>query len=408
MPWRDQDEGLLQRLCDEDAFERLFAFMIQGSPAVPAAPRAAGLVAELRRRPGGVSVVDGGDTATLARFVNALVLRECAPQLLHHLALFHGSAAVALEERAPDLAATAWVRSLAAWLALGEQRTYLVELTAAVVSGRDARTAAATLAPEQIPLELVADIAERASNAARGLAPPGRAALLALARTEEAGRLAGAPADTVKSTRKEAERRRTAAIETALGPVREALDDASIRGELATAGPGLLARTLDVWTWSTRDAAVETFTVERIETIGWELYRARSWDALRALLAPFHTLIESLATRIERDPAHLAYASVCAQMFVFWAEVETAPRKIELAERAVKVCPTHRNGRLVLSSFLGDQVLAMMRTMVVSARTEDVERAASVIARIEKLYPQARVLPEVQAMLERVKKSVRL
>ena len=103
-----------------------------------------GLIGELRELRSsfgsGTEVVTGalaGDIERLARFVEGLVLRELPPALLHHLALFHRRVALALESDSPDAAANAWVRSLAAWLALAEERSYLVRLEAAVL-GTDA------------------------------------------------------------------------------------------------------------------------------------------------------------------------------------------------------------------------------------------------------------------------------
>src|SRR5688572_17974175 len=143
-----------------------------------------------------------------------------------------------------------------------------------------------------------------------------------------------------------ADRRRNGAIEAALAGIADALDEASVRGDLGTLGTRartILVRALDVWTWASRDVAVEHFIVERLEPVGWELYRARQWEELGALLLPFRPMFESLATRIKDDPSQIAYASAAAQMFVFEAEVEDAlPRKLAFAERAVAICPTHR------------------------------------------------------------------
>jgi hypothetical protein len=421
MAWRSADEDLLRRLEDEAAVEALFDFLIGGphvgSPLGPSAawlhPRAGGLVAELRKLPLGNEAVSSaleGDVGRLARFVDDLVLPESSPELLHHLALFHRKAAMALEEAQPEAAANAWVRSLAAWFALAEERSYLTRLEESVLGGEAKRSsrgaAGAFIAPELVPLELVADVAKRADVTARDLAPPGRAALLALARTDEAAHMAGVPAAAARRARVEAERRRNAAIEAALAVIGEGLDEANVRGELASSGRTLLLRAIPVWTWTSNDEAVEQFVVERIDKIGWELYRARSWDALRYLLDPFRPMFERLAARIEHDPSRIAYAAGCAQMFVFLAEVDSyAPRKLEMAERAVKVCPTHRNGRLVLASVLCDEAMRAMRGMVIFARRDELERVEALLQRAEALYPQTSELPEAKGMLARVKRG---
>ena len=445
--WRVEDEVLLQRLEDETVLEALFAHLVASSSrassssssrasssssrafspepplgdeasrnrplrAGPLHPRAAGLVAELRKLAAGAAVVRAAlidqDVSRLASFVDGLDLPSSPPELLHHLALFHANVATALEGTAPEQAAAAWGSSLAAWLALAEERSYLERLQASVL-GDVARTPRSTdvgISPERVPFEALAEVARRADRAARDLAPAGRAALLALARTNDAARTAGASTDVALRVRVEAERRRNAAIESALSVIGEGLDEANVRGELASSGRKLLLRAIPVWTWTSHDEAVEHFVVDRIDKIGWELYRARSWDALRQLLDPFRPMFDSLAARIERDPSQIAYAAACAQMFVFLAEVDThVPRRLVMAERAVKVCPTHRNGRLVLASALCDQAIDTMRAMVLFARKDELERVQALLGRAESLYPQASELPEAKGMLERVKKS---
>ncbi|MBX3264951.1 MAG: hypothetical protein KF782_35090 [Labilithrix sp.] len=416
MPWRAADETLLQRLEDESLVEALFARVAGGAPAGKVLPpRAAGLVAEVRKLPSGAAAVAAalaGDAEPLARLVGELALADAPPVLVHHLALFHGAAAVALEQASPEAAASAWVRSLAAWFALAEERAYLARLEELVLGGgaaggaRRSRAADSAIPPERAPLELVAELAKRADAGARDLSAGGRAALLALGRIDEAARVAGASPPAALRARAEAERRRNAAIESALAVIGEALDEANVRGELATLGRALLLRAVPVWRWTSNDEAVEHFVVDRVDKIGWELYRARSWDALRQLLEPFRPMFDSLASRIERDPSHISYAAGCAQMFVFLAEVELhTPRKLALAERAVKICPTHRNGRLVLASVLCDEAMSSMRAMVVFARRDELDRVGALLDRAESLYPAASELAEAREMLARVRRG---
>jgi hypothetical protein len=421
MAWRPADEALLQRLEDEAVVEALFDHLVGGevshAPAtgVPAShgrlhPRAGGMIAELRKVTGGAGAVHAalsGDLRPLVQLVDRLPLSESPPELVHHIALFHRKAATVLEDVRPEASANAWIRALSAWLALAEERSYLERLEGAVL-GKDATQKGRQVAipPERVPLELVADVARRADAAARDLGLRGRAALLALARTDEAAQAASASPAAARLVRSEAQRRRNAAIEAALSVIGEGLDEANVRGELATSGRTLLLRAIPVWTWTSNDEAVEHFVIDRIDKIGWELYRARSWDALRYLLDPFRPMFDSLATRIEHDPGQIAYAAGCAQMFVFLAEVDGyLPRKLEMAERAVAICPTHRNGRLVLASALCSQATEAMRAMVVFARKDELERVESLLVRAESLYPQTAELGELKGMLARVKRG---
>lgn len=412
MAWRAEDEALLERLEDEALLTRIFehqvgAAVVRAGAARPHG-RAAGLVSAARKEPGGDAVVArarAGDIVPLVRFLEAPPLRERRAELLHHLALHHALVARTLESVAPEAAANAWMRSLAAWLALAEERAYLLALTEAIL-GNETK-AAARIPPERVALEVIAEVGRRAESTARDLAPSGRAALLALAWIDEAARIAGVSDETEKAAHREAERRRNAAVEAALSPVNEAFEDAKARGTLSREGRGVLVRALEIWAWSAHDEAVEHFLVDRLGTVGWELYRARDWDALRDLLDPFRGMIDHLATRIERDPSKIAYAAACAEMYVFLSDVDRAlARKLEYAERSVRVCPTHRNGRLTLASLLCDQAMAIMRgSMSVIARKAQLDQVEALIARAEKLYPQTTDLPEAKAMLDKVKRG---
>jgi hypothetical protein len=411
MAWRAEDEALVERLEDEELLDRLFdhhAGVVARTGGRRPHARAAGLVAAAREEPGGDAVVArarAGEVVPLVRFLETAPLRARRPELLHHLALYHATVARTLEGTVPEAAANAWMRSLAAWLALGEERSYLLALTDAII-GTD-KKADARIPPERVPLEVVADLGRRAESIARELAPAGRSVLLALAWIDEAARIAGIGDEGKRLAHREAERRRNAAVEAALSPVAEAFEDAKARGALGREGRGVLVRAIDVWAWSAHDEAVEHFCVDRLGTVGWELYRARDWDALGGLLYPFRGMIDHLALRIERDASNIAYAAACAEMYVFLSDSDrTLAQKLEYAERSVRVCPTHRNGRLTLASLLCDEAMTVMRgSMAVIARKADVERVEALLARAEKLYPQTSDLPEAKTMLERVKRG---
>jgi hypothetical protein len=93
-------------------------------------------------------------------------------------------------------------------------------------------------------------------------------------------------------------------------------------------------------------------------------------------------------------------------MFVFLSEMNRhPPTKLAHAERAVRICPTHRNGRLILASVLCDQAIETMRGFTVFARKREVEHIEAMLARAESLYPQSTELPEAKRMLEQVKRS---
>lgn len=410
--WRPEDEALLTRLEDEVVIEQLYRHHVGALAASkPLHPRAAGLVTSARALEGGEAAVRTaleGRVHDLARLVEAAPMRERPPELLHHAALYFGRVARALEAVTPDAAANAWMRALAAWLALGEERTYLARLEEAILGGGASKSKdkAALIPPERVPLELVAELGKRAEGTSRDLAAPGRAALLALSWIGEAARLAGVDEAVKRRAELAADRERNAALDAALAAVGETLDEANVRGELGATGGAILTRALQVWTWSAHDEAVEQFVTDRLATIGWELYRARAWDTLRQTFAPFRALIEHMASRIEQDSSKIAFAAPCAQMFVFLTDVEPLlARKLELAERAVRLCPSHRNGRLNLASLLCDDAIATLRHMVFFARRDELDRVEASLNRAEALYPQTTELAEARAMLERVRRG---
>ena len=409
--WRAEDQALLERLEDEVVLGRLFVHHVgdlraASVPALP--PRAAGLVASARRAgapEAALAAAHAGDPAPLVRWLETPPLAGRPPELLHHLALYQGAVARALEDVAPEASANAWTRALAAWLALGEERAYLEALEEAVL-GAAHRSADIRLPPERVALELLGDLGRRAGASSRELAPRGRAALLALAWTGAAVSLAGIAEPAARAALAAAERHRISTLDGALSVVGEAIAAANARGALVTEGRTILERAVAVWGWAGQDETVEQWAMDQISTIGWELHRARDWTGLRALLQPFRPLAESLAARIEREPAKIAFSSHCAQFFVFLADVEdAAAARRALAERAVRVCPTHRNGRLVLASLLCDEAQAKLRAMTLFFRRDEMSQVEALLARAEKLYPQLRDLPEAKAALERAKRA---
>ena len=89
-------------------------------------------------------------------------------------------------------------------------------------------------------------------------------------------------------------------------------------------------------------------------------------------------------------------------MYVFFCDVERSePRKLELAEKCLVVCPTHRNGRLTLAALLLGIALTRMAQPSVFNRGEQVVRVAALIERAEKLYPQSSDLARAKQQFEK-------
>ena len=405
--WRPEDEVLLARLENEQTLAALLRHHAGlAADRVTVHPRTTGLVEIVRTLPGGEEAVR--DIRQLVRFLEATPLRARPPALLHHLALYYGGIGNALADTAPGVAANAWMRALAAWLALADEASYLTALTLAVL-GKDAAKAGVAMPPSRVPLELVNELGKRAVGAARGLSDEGRAALLALAWMPEAARLAGVDGKLAVET---AGRLRNAALDAALAVIGEALDEANVRGELAESGPSILAKALAVWNWSGIDVAVEQFVAERLAPIAWEMYRRRTFAALRAMIEPFRPMAESLAVRIQTDPSQIAYAAACAQLFVFDSDVAgDKTRQKELLERALLICPTHRNARSSLASVLVSEAHHMMEAeerwvlRSYGLPEKQIRELERLITRAEILYPQTRDLDDTKAAFREYRKK---
>ncbi len=176
------------------------------------------------------------------------------------------------------------------------------------------------------------------------------------------------------------------------------------RDALLAEGPAIFARVQAIWTWSEHDEQVERFAVDEATAIGWSAYRATGWDPLRALVAPLAPLVDRMADRCEADPRkHLAYAAKCAQFLVFRGECETVDAaRWTLIERALRICPTHRNARVVACNFLCDRAEVLLGAGALF-QASAVIAAEQAIARAESLHPQGRRLEAARKRLLEVR-----
>ena len=398
--WRDEDEALLARLTVEIAFERLCRAQAGQDDRPPA--RGAGLCAVLRRLPGGNEAVEAAradKTDALREHLEPARQIDPPPELLHHLALHHASLAD-LTTTTPD----AFVRSITAWLALGREETYLRHLGEAVTGSALPREDL-DRALVDAPLWCIDDLGERARLGARDLTTSAQRALAALGRVHEAARIARAPEALAERAARRATSLVAVAVEEALAPVLAVFTEATAKSEPSAAeGAAMLGRFVAVWRWSGEDESVEHAAIEQATPLAWAHYRASRWDALRELIAPVAPLVDSLARRIEHDPSKLAYAARAAQMLVFRSDVVRTDREtLELLDRAIAICPTHRNARLMKANTLCDQALRLLPGARAPTR-QDHDKAAAFIDRAEQLYPGATRLPEAKKRLGEAKK----
>ncbi len=409
--WRDADEALLVRLADEEVFERFWSAVADGAPAPH--PRAAGLIAELRASDEGraaIATAEAGDFGALVRLTAKPSPAILTPRLAHHLALYHSRLADELE-RADDPARSGsaeWprLRGIAMWLWLAEEGAYLDAMAHTVAAGGlsadEARRAAA-----EAPYAVIARLGDRARAGARELSEPARIALRVLERIGEACALSGVGERVQKQAERRAARARSTAIDDAIGRVDHALEEARGRDASTDELVALFADGAAVWRWSDRDEHVERFLVERITPFCWARYRERRWNELRSLLRPIHDAVDHLAGRIERDKTQLAYAAPCAQMFVFRAEVaQTFDAQLTMAERAVSLCTTHRNGRLVLADLLVERSMRILDAAMPWNTGDALSKAATDVRRAAELYPELKRLADAKQRMKAMGRDV--
>lgn len=402
--WRPEDEALLVRLEDEAIFERVWRDLAGPGVALPH-PRAAGVLASLRETDVGPGVLERAAVGDTAPLIAALHQPPSAgPRLAHHLALLHGRLADVLE-RSDDTvrrasAEQSRLRSLGHWLALAVDADYLREMGDAVV-GASLPAHDIQKAATDAPFGPIVRLGRAAKAGARELSEPARLALRVLARMSHACDAAGAGDELRRKAEGRARRERETAIDAAIARVDAAIEEAFVRDAPTSEIVSLLWDGVAVWRWSDKDEQVERFMVQRITPALWQRYHARRWDDVRALLHPLEEPIEHLARLIETDPKKLAYAAPCAQMYVFRAEVAPSfEAQLALCERAVALCSTHRNGRLILADLLIERALRAVDTAMPWATGDALARAAADVKRAEDLYPTLKRLPDAKQRLK--------
>jgi hypothetical protein len=421
--WRPEDEGLLAALSEDGAISALWTLQAPaGAPPLPL--RARSLARELAKTPAGSAVVRlaaSRDAAPMARELATVPIATAEPRLVHALACYldrlsdaYADASRAARARGDASAAdhatieaSTRVRALACWARLLDEREHLVSL-ARRAAGDALSAVDAAAAAEDAAVRAWSLLEERARRASGSLDPDGAVALAALSRTSEACRSAGASARTSGALVARADSARAAAIGAALDTIASNLKEVRQLDDVATRATPHLETLKRVWEWSGRDVAVERFVVDELTTLGWDVYRRADWSALRTLLAPLVEPIESLESRVLGNPVeHLAYSARCAQMFVFRSEVAADwGREWDYVERALRLCPTHRNGRLNLANLCLNRALSGLDSATIFTVEREIDAAERLITRAEQLFPTARKLDEAKSRLAEAKRRV--
>lgn len=403
--WRDVDERLLARLDDERAVAALWREQAPtGAPPLP--ERAAVLMQELRRREGGAAAVARaaqGHADGVASLLASPHLGQFPPALLHALAVYSDRLAGAHEAelargRDPERerrATGAHLRTLAAWIALATRGGHFAESLGA---GGDADADPGARMVERC----LGALARRATEGAGALTGPGAVALRALDRVSDACRIADVDAATSKRWIQRGERLRARAVEAALAPIEDALGSLESRPEARGEAPALFAKLAAIWGWAGADEGVERFGVEQLLKVVWAGYHANDWPGVRAALAPMVPVVTSLETRILGAPErHLAYSAKVAELLVFAGDAESdLTQRWTLVERALRVCPSHRNARSTMAFLLCNRANHLLDNANMMTIRAELATAEQLLARAEKTFSASERIAPTRAKIE--------
>ena len=405
------DRALLERLEDESLLERVFRAQMglpeaRRAPAAPVAmaPRAAGLWVALRETVAGSEAITrarAGDLTAVHALLNAPMDATSPPRLLHHVALFFGSATEAAwgQGATAERAATLELRALDAWALLLTEAQYLKQL-AERVAGTTLPRAEQDAAIDAAALERVSALGKRVGAGAEARTNDARAALETLRRIEAHRFPADAAEGAVKRLRTESTRLLRQALDGALSGLADRLAQAEADPNGLRAECAVLGDAAQLYAWSGGDWFIALFTLERAQTIGWTIYKAKQWPVLGELCETLRPMVDAAALRVESDPSALPYSSLVAQMLVFRAEMGTVlATRVADGERALRLCDTHRNARVILADLLAERASNTLDSTGVLGRDAAMAKARTDLDRADQLWAG---LPRVASLRKRL------
>jgi len=384
--FRPDDDALLLHLEEEVAAGRLWRAV--SPPGTPQPPRLATLFSALgvERGEAIAAVQEGRIDAFLTRIAAGAAAGTLPIAAIHASVVFLERLtplprfATSDEGRALELAA------FRGWCRLTEKRDELRAIAEAA-AGEDAAKIDLETLIESLPFQSLDALEGRALAGARERTSAAQRALrlLGLAASQERNRYGQRAQSAVDRV-----------LEEASAAPLEAIHEAKAQesDELAEQALTTLAA---VWAWADRPLAVETQTLEMADHFLWAWSKSDSKGPLKEgimrVLAP---LVTSLAARIERDPGEMfGWSALCAQSLVFLSDgLLTQGERIATVERAVALCPTHRNARSRLAFHRADRAL----TQIARNSAEGLAEADALLRDGERLFPAS---PTVRNARER-------
>ncbi len=399
--WREEDEALLRRLRDLAWLGPLWSALGGAVEDVPP-DRAAGLLESLRGSNDQIDRALQRDPEALAGLLlepERLPWHAFNAEALHHLAL--------LGDRLIDRSSVdAGVRiSLFAWSLLANESTYLEEIArkaAGESEGSDEVANKAVRRALEEPLRRLGRYARELVPIADGKMPSSRTPARAFRELSYLSDPTIAPGGIkgLFSMLSEEERRgiqrlssqlRDAVTRDACARLSVALEDAFSSDE-PEAFLLAIRRARNLWEATTQDTEVETFLALQTSEFAWGLYHEKRYEPLRRFCDLIRDPCYSLSQKVQQDPTMIAFASRCAQLLVFESEMYPEREK-DVLELALRICPTHRNARLMMALHLGrsaNQRLVRIGPGILGTsvfRRSEVEAAKEELLRARALWP---------------------
>ena len=181
------------------------------------------------------------------------------------------------------------------------------------------------------------------------------------------------------------------------------LDARAADGGIALA-PRHMRELAEIWLWTGRSEHVEAFFVEQVTPISWQLTREDDMFKLRQVLAPALDVLFSLEARILRDPmTHVARAAGCAEVLLFWASAGDSKDYSTFVERALAVCPSHRNARQSMAHVLCERAKARLGAANAHNARHAIREATMLHERARGLFPMGRSVDETATQIDAAK-----
>ena len=301
-----------------------------------------------------------------AAFLDSHPMDALGPAAHHALALYFGEVAEAITSGATsdagvDAASRFLVRSLAHWLRLHAEGSYLRSWVTRLLDPGIAAAPVVGAFLERIVNRLETRVRDalvrpnpHALSILRALSPRGREKVWEVAALPRGVSVAFRAAMTAAFER---------LVHELIQVFAREMEESKANGEdVVLRSERLMVAGLVLWEASQRSEEAEVLVLEHAEQVGWDLRRGKHWKPLAKLYSMLDKLVLRLAERVEKDPEQFAFAARAAQALTFLSDArENLDTRIELTERGLRLCPGHPMAKTMLSFYLASRGLQILR-----------------------------------------------